>query len=290
MEKSVVLILALFTVNVEARQHISEVLTKEEGEAIGVIYFGNASDTSSHELLGSHPRDWWHPHGKDPTTTYPDAFTWGDVNGTNFLTQSLNQHIPQYCGSCWAHGSVSALADRIKIARKGMGVDINPSVQHILNCEGGGSCHGGTVSGPYQWLYRLSKKGSGLSYASSNPYMACSKEMTTGICPAGNWTCDAIGIAKTCSTFPSSGGTCSAIDPYPMVQISDYGSISGADAMQKEIYERGPITCGIDAEPILNYTTGIVDERGTLVDHVVSVVGWGKDADSGSNYWIVRNS
>mmetsp|Transcript_21476 Transcript_21476/g.32935 ORF Transcript_21476/g.32935 Transcript_21476/m.32935 type:complete len:234 (-) Transcript_21476:892-1593(-) len=171
-----------------------------------------------------------------------------------------------------------------------MGVDINPSVQHILNCEGGGSCHGGTVSGPYQWLYRLSKKGSGLSYASSNPYMACSKEMTTGICPAGNWTCDAIGIAKTCSTFPSSGGTCSAIDPYPMVQISDYGSISGADAMQKEIYERGPITCGIDAEPILNYTTGIVDERGTLVDHVVSVVGWGKDADSGSNYWIVRNS
>jgi len=33
----------------------------------------------------------------------PDDFTWGNVNGTSFLTHSLNQHIPVYCGSCWAH-------------------------------------------------------------------------------------------------------------------------------------------------------------------------------------------
>ena len=25
----------------------------------------------------------------------PEAFTWGDVNGTSFLTKALNQHIPQ---------------------------------------------------------------------------------------------------------------------------------------------------------------------------------------------------
>ena len=25
----------------------------------------------------------------------PDSFNWGSVNGTNYLTKSLNQHIPQ---------------------------------------------------------------------------------------------------------------------------------------------------------------------------------------------------
>ena len=70
-------------------------------------------------------------------------------------TMSRNQHIPQYCGSCWAHGSVSALGDRIKIARKGKGIDINLSVQHVLNCGNVGSCHGGSVDGPYQWLHQV---------------------------------------------------------------------------------------------------------------------------------------
>jgi len=46
------------------------------------------------------------------------------------------QHLPQYCGSCWAHGALSSLADRIKIARLGQGDDINLAIQFILNCGG----------------------------------------------------------------------------------------------------------------------------------------------------------
>eukprot|EP00971_Amphidinium_carterae_P011490 226170-Amphidinium_carterae.1 len=76
---------------------------------------------------------------------------------------------------------------------------------------------------------------------------------------------------------------------FPNATISDFGSISGADAMMKEIFQRGPISCGIDANPLLNYEAGIIKEKGEGVDHVISVVGWGTDPTDGM-YWIVRNS
>merc|ERR1712182_108255 len=46
---------------------------------------------------------------------------------------------------------------------------------------------------------------------------------------------------------------------------------------------------GIDAKPILKYTTGIAKGFSLMTDHVISVVGWGTDAKEGL-YWIVRNS
>ena len=87
----------------------------------------------------------------------PQSFDWGDVGGRSFLTHSLNQHLPNWCGSCWGHGSLSALADRIKIARDGKSTDINLSVQYVLNCGSdiAGSCHGGSASGLYEFVKGL---------------------------------------------------------------------------------------------------------------------------------------
>lgn len=63
----------------------------------------------------------------------PDNFNWGNVDGRSYITHSLNQHIPQYCGSCWAHGALSALSDRIKITNSSTD-EINLSIQYLLNC------------------------------------------------------------------------------------------------------------------------------------------------------------
>jgi len=251
------------------------VWNREQTESAGIVWQGNATAESSHNVLAENE--------------LPDAHNWCDLDGKSYCTKSLNQHIPQYCGSCWAHGSVSALGDRIKIARKGQGVEIDLSVQHMLNCGNVGSCHGGSVDGPYQWLHKISTStGTGIAYDTSNPYMACSSESEAGFCPHADWTCKAENVARTCSTFPPQG-FCAALNHYPNATISDYGSISGAAAMQKEIFNRGPIACGVDAVPLLKYTGGIATDSGSGVDHVISVVGWGTDEKEGK-YWIVRNS
>jgi len=252
----------------------NEVLSRDETEALGVVWRGNSSDQPSHLTL-------------EAPATYPTAFTWCNKDGVNYCSASLNQHIPQYCGSCWAHGSVSALQDRIKIARNNSGIDIQLSVQHMLNCGGVGSCHGGTVDGPYQWIKSISDKtGTGISYTTSQPYMACSSEIEDGLCKGADWTCTAKNTAVTCPTF---GKECVGLSHYPNATISEYGSISGKDAMMKEIFTRGPIACGIDANPLRDYTTGIAKDVSSSTDHVISVVGWGTDSTEGL-YWIVRNS
>jgi len=247
----------------------NELWTAEQVRAAGFIPKGNSSN--SHDLLVG-------------AEQYPDEFTWCNKDGVNYCTMNRNQHIPQYCGSCWAHGALSALADRVKIARGGKGIDINPSVQHILNCAGAGSCHGGDPGAVYQWL-----KTNSVSLESAQPYLACSPENKEGFCQHVDTTCNALNVARTCGSFDKEGGGCTGLDHYPNITVADYGAIQGEDAMMKEIYSRGPIACGLDAAPLLNYDGGIVTAASSQVDHAISVVGWGNDAKEGK-YWLVRNS
>ena len=250
----------------------SELLPRAEVEAMGIIWEGNSSTgTNSHDLLTV------------PEGGYPSNFTWCNKDGVNYCTPSLNQHIPQYCGSCWAHGSISALGDRIKIARGPIaGPDISCRCSICL-CSTAGSCHGGSVDDTNGFTDLA--VGHRHLVCPTQP-MACSKESKEGFCKAKDWSCSAENTAVTCGTF---GEKCVGLSHYPNATIAEYGHIRGADAMQKEIYNRGPVACGIDAAPIEKYTGGIAKGFSILTDHVISVVGWGTDPKEGL-YWIVRNS
>ena len=222
----------------------------------------------------------------------PDNFHWGDVKGKSYLTHSLNQHIPHYCGSCWAHGSLSALADRIKIARDAEGDEINLSIQYILNCGGGvaGSCHGGSATGTYDFI-----KSSGfVPYDTCLSYLACSAESKEGFCESVDTTCSAINTCRTCNTFSELGGSCVEIDEFPNATIAEFGTYHyDSDAIMAEIFARGPVAAGINAEPIIDYKGGVVKDHKLLhklVNHIVSIVGWGTEEDTGLKYWIIRNS
>lgn len=271
------LIIALVcSASLVAGRQPNELWTQDKVEAHGLTWRGNSSAISSHELLSA-------------PSEYPSDFDWCNLDGQSFCVPMRNQHIPQYCGSCWAHGTTTSLADRVKYARGGRGPDLVPSVQHVLNCGTHGTCHGGSIDGTYQWLADISKKtGTGIALESSQTYMACSWDSEDGLCPGGDWTCKPENVARTCSQFPPQG-FCSGLKSYPNITVSEYGSVSGAEAMMKEIFHRGPIACGIDSEPLCNYTGGVISGKGVMIDHVISVAGWGTDPKMGK-YWRVRNS
>ena len=229
---------------------------------------------------------------QDALKYLPKSFFWGNVSGVSYLTHSLNQHIPQYCGSCWAHSSMSALADRIKIARNATGTDINLSIQFILNCGSeAGSCSGGSAIRAYEFIH---KKGY-IPFDTCLPYVACSSDSSNGFCSHVDTTCSPSNTCRTC-TNPEKGGTCASITKFPNATVAEYGNYNEGElfAIMAEIYLRGPVKASMNAGPIANYTGGIIFDspimRNTTHNHGVSLVGWEYDKESDTQYWIVRNS
>ena len=99
----------------ENKQYKSELLFQEKVESRSFVWNGNSSELSSHDVL-------------QKISKYPAYFSWCNKDGENYCTQSVNQHIPQYCVSCWTQASMSVLSDQIKIARGAKSIDIQFSV------------------------------------------------------------------------------------------------------------------------------------------------------------------
>jgi len=205
----------------------------------------------------------------------PANWDWRNVNKTNFASPTRNQHIPQYCGSCWAMASTSSIADRFNILTGATWPSHYLSPQHVIACGQSGNCGGGDQMSVYVYAAKH-----GIPDETCNNYQA------------KNQDCTPLTACGTCRP----NGTCNAIPLYDVYKISQYGPVKGVQQMQAEIFARGPISCGIMATNQLefNYTGGIFSEleEKIQINHVVSVAGWGI-SNSGYDpvpYWIVRNS
>ena len=228
-------------------------------------------------------------HSPLPRGDVPDNWDWGAVKDEmgvvrNYLTISRNQHIPQYCGACWAFATTSALSDRIKIARKGAWPDINISPQVLLSCSTkDDGCHGGD----------------GIS---ANEFMA-NNDMTDETCSIyqargheNGLKCTDVSFCENC--MPNKG--CSRPKKYHTYRVKEYAHIEGdtnsdqEKNMMAEIYHRGPISCAISVtEELVHFKGGSVftdKTNASELNHEISVVGYGVDETTKEKFWRIRNS
>ncbi|KAJ1462852.1 hypothetical protein M885DRAFT_556549 [Pelagophyceae sp. CCMP2097] len=241
----------------------------------------------SHHQLKSPP---------DAASPLPDAFSWRRVKGFgSVLAASSNQHVPVYCGACFAFASFHVLQDRVKIARllydvagtaKFSGPDLMAAHQTMLNCgkDVAGSCAtGGSAPGVWRWVEEFG----GVPVAGCQPYQA-----------SDAFDCEPINICRDCmpaagaawtvngtdSCFavpgdvpldqPCAGEETCSVMPYPRISVDDYGTMPSASVigaaeaargMQLEISRAGPIACDVDALVLLSYKMGPGGQASPLV-------------------------
>ncbi|EIE22506.1 cysteine proteinase [Coccomyxa subellipsoidea C-169] len=240
-------------------------------------------------------------HWNDEPTTLlaarhlPRRFDWSDVDGQNLIVSSWGQHQPIYCGSCWVHGTLSMVQDRLKISKKGKGPDVMLGRQSLLNCaayEGmGAGCDGGDPIDVFRYMAKF-----GLPDESCNTYSATDHtkfDQSLKHCPLG-------AVCRNCMPLNDTADTCWAVKSPILYKVKSWGKIETAhkseqeSAMMSEIYQRGPIVCSISTPEdfTYGYRGGIYKDplnyTRETVDHNVEVTGWGEE--HGVPFWIVRNS
>ncbi|CAD7934143.1 unnamed protein product [Amoebophrya sp. A25] len=240
----------------------------------------------------------------------------------SMLTPILNQHIPRYCGACWLHAGVSAMNDRLKIARRGRGEDVVLSRQVVLNCgkDTAGSCNGGSDVTLYNYV-----KQHGLPDESCQVY------------EARDYECSPFRTCMNCDPTPDgragneSSTGCYAVQRFGKYFVEEYGVIDlaaikkeleakmpndlvasqqggngatpssspgGYDMvmsfmahaemirrMKAEIYLRGPITCSVDSNIMLGYSRGHI-----LYANEPKPAGWDFDHLIGVVGWGVQSA
>jgi len=137
------------------------------------------------------PRPTEHPKSVKPLEELPSGLFWGNGDGVNYLTPVKNQHIPRYCGSCWAQAATSAVSDRIKIGRNATWLKVVISAQPIPACDSRSNlidhgCDGGNGYTAYDWTMR-----------NTITEDSCSNYQALGWEDATRWTTTRLGSAGT---------------------------------------------------------------------------------------------
>lgn len=202
------------------------------------------------------------------------------------------------CGSCWAFGSTESFEDRACVAT---GNDIEYSTEDTTACCTGFlcgmsmGCNGGQPSSALDWMTRsgvvtggdFTDIGSG---SSCKPYslQPCAHHVPPSTkypaCPSDEYPTPQ--CKKTCSegSYPKDYKA-------DKVKGSKAFSIDGVQKIMSDIVTNGPVACAFTVyADFPTYKSGVYKHTSgqALGGHAVEIIGFG--VDSGTDYWLVKNS
>ena len=185
----------------------------------------------------------------------PTSVDWRDKG---FVTPVKDQG---QCGSCWAFSTTGSIEGQHFNATKEL---VSLSEQNLVDCSddfGNQGCNGGMPDSAFQYVMK-----NGIDTESTYPYLAHD---------------------EPCQFSQANVGA--KITSFMDVETKNETALQIASATV------GPISVAIDAshQNFQFYNTGVYNPpacSSTNLDHAVLVVGYGTDADSGLDYWLVKNS
>ena len=178
------------------------------------------------------------------------------------------------CGSCWAFAATEAVESAFAIATGRLEVlseqQVLDCTPNPLECGGDGGCAGGT---PELAFARMADLG-GLASEWAYPYMSYDGQGVGPCRAAGNVT---------------KGGA------PPLAAVVGFQQLPSNEAapVLRALAERGPLAVNVDASAWFSYESGVFTGCAKAtedIDHAVVVVGYGTDAATGLDYYLVRNS
>lgn len=214
----------------------------------------------------------------------PDQVSWTHLNSTKAIRNQGS------CGSCWAIASATVLEAHNEIhmahaPRTFSTQELVSCVPNIDNCGGKGGCDGATVELAMDYAMHH-----GLAKESEVPYTE-----GTGTC---NRPANLVQAAPKSLSGKDLGTPGAHLLTTGMLGDS-FGMTgwerlpeNGYEALMRALVERGPVAVSAAGSNWFFYEGGIFDhcERDAVIDHAVSLMGYGADAAADQKYWLIQNS